>query len=124
MTNDKAEMMRGKKFDLEERTLQFCKGCIDLCKPLTRNILNAELIAQLIRASGSTGANYREANDSTTRKEFFYRIGICRKEAKESQYWLELLLHSDVKLFETIGPLIQEAHQLIKIFAKIAQSNT
>lgn len=109
------------KFDLEERTLKFSKNCIDLCKLIIKDSIRTELISQLIRSSGSTGANYREANESTTRREFFHRIGLCRREVKESKYWLELLLHANEKLSDKINPLIQEALELAKIFATICK---
>jgi four helix bundle protein len=81
------------------------------------------LVSQLIRAAGSVGANYREANDSATKKDFFHRIGICRRESKESKYWLELLLHANQKFFEKIEPLIDEALQLARIFASIVKDS-
>jgi len=115
--------MQNKRYDLEDRTLKFAKACIDLCKSLIRDSINIELVSQLIRASGSVGANYREANDSTTKKDFYHRIGICRREAKESKYWLELLLHSNPKFSSKIEPLIDEALQLARIFASIAKGN-
>jgi four helix bundle protein len=87
--------MADKKYDLEERTLKFAEDCIDLCKSLMKNTINTELIGQLISASSSVGANYREANDSISKKDFYHRISICRREAKESKYWLELLLHAN-----------------------------
>jgi four helix bundle protein len=111
------------KYDLEERTLKFAQNCIDLCKIISKDTINSTLINQLIRASGSVGANYREANNSITKKEFFYRIAICRKEAKESKYWLELLLHANQKLSGEIIPLIDEALQLARIFSSIANNN-
>ena len=120
MENDKVP---NKKFDLEDRTLKFAKDCIDLCKLVIRDTINIELVSQLVRASGSIGANYREANDSITKKDFFYRIGICRREAKESKYWLELLCHSNHQFSSKIEPLIDEALQLARIFASIAKSN-
>lgn len=79
------------RFDLEERTSEFAKSVINLCKKLPHNAINWELIAQLIRASGSVGANYCEANDALSKKDFSHRIKITRKEAKESYYWLDLL---------------------------------
>lgn len=117
--------MINRKFDLEERTLKFSKECIDLCKLLIRDCINIELISQLVRSSGSVGANYREANDSTTKKDFYHRIGICRREAKESKYWLELLLHTNQEFSDKdkIEQLIEEAFQLTKIFASIVKSN-
>jgi len=115
--------MQNKKYDLEDRTLKFTKDCIDLCKLLIRDTINIELISQLIRASGSVGANYREANDSTTKKDFYHRIGICRRESKESKYWLELLSHSNQKFLDKIRPLPDEALQLARIFSSIAKGN-
>ncbi len=115
--------MQNKKYDLEDRTLKFAKDCIDLCKLLVRDTINIELVSQLIRSSGSVGANYREANDSTTKKDFFHRIGICRREAKESKYWLELLSHSNQKFSDKIEPLSDEALQLARIFASIVENN-
>jgi len=115
--------MQNKKYDLEERTMKFAKDCIDLCKLFMRDTINIELVSQLIRASSSVGANYREANDSTTRKDFFHRIGICRREAKESKYWLELLSHANLKFSQKMDFLIDEALQLARIFSSIAKGN-
>jgi len=116
--------MPDKKYDLEDRTLKFARDCIDLCKLLIRDTINIELVSQLIRASGSVGANYREANDSTTKKDFYHRIGICRRESKESKYWLELLLHANQKFPDKIEPLADGALQLARIFASIAKDNS
>jgi len=115
--------MQNKKYDLEDRTLKFAKDCIDLCRLFMRDTINIELVSQLIRASSSVGANYREANDSTTKKDFYHRIGICRRESKESKYWLELLLHSNQKLSDKIDSLTDEALQLARIFASIVKDN-
>ncbi len=117
MTNDK---MTKRGFDLEERTLKFAKGCVDLCQSLPKNMTNSEFTNQLIRSSSSVGANYREANDSITRKEFYHRIGISRKESKESKYWLELVEHSNVEFKGPIDVLIEESFQLTKIFSAIS----
>lgn len=116
--------MQNKKYDLEDRTLKFAKSCIDLCKLLIKDTINIELVSQLVRASSSVGANYREANDSVTKKDFFYRVGICRRESKESKYWLELLSHSNRKFSIQMEPLIDEALQLARIFASITKSNS
>ena len=109
-------------YDLENRTLEFAKGCIDLCKLMMKDTVNRELVGQLVRAAGSVGANYREANDARTKREFYHRIGICRKEAKESRYWLELLHHANTKCPDNVALLIDEALQLSKIFATISRS--
>jgi len=107
------------KYDLEERTLKFSKYCVDLCKKVEKNIINNELIKQLIRSACSIGANYREANDTITKKDFLHKAGICRREAKESKYWLELVLHANQKLNKEIEPLIDESLQLARIFASM-----
>ena len=78
------------------------------------------MVGQLVRAAGSVGANYREGNDAGTEKEFYYRIGICRKEAKETKYWLELLRHANSDLTGSIDVFIDEALQLSRIFAAIS----
>ena len=108
-----------KKFDLEERTLFFAKKVIDLIKNLPKNTVNFEMSSQVMRSAGSIGANYREANDSLGKKDFFMRVRICRKEAKETRYWLELLFHNNPELKTVIEPLIQESSELIKIFSAI-----
>ena len=78
-------------YDLEERTFQFAKRVRELISKLSKTISNVEDSAQLTRCSGSVGANYIEANDSISRKDFGYRIKICRKEAKESKFFLRLI---------------------------------
>jgi four helix bundle protein len=115
--------MENKKYDLEERTLKYATVCIDLCRLLKRDIVNVELIRQLIRASGSVGANYREANNATTKKEFYYRIGISRREAKESKFWLELLLYANQNNIKNIEPIKNESLQLARIFSTIVKNN-
>jgi four helix bundle protein len=107
-------------FDLEERTLEFAKLVIRVCKQLPQNVINKELIAQLIRASGSVGANYREANDALSKKDFSHRIKITRKEAKESSYWLDLLKETNPEYREEISKLLTESVELKKIFSSIA----
>ncbi len=84
------EIRNSKQYDLEERTLTFAKDVIKFVKNLPRTIANIEIIKQLARASGSVGANYIEANEALSKKDFIMRVKICRKEAKESGYWLKL----------------------------------
>ena len=109
-----------KRYDLEERTLEFGKRVIRLCQSLPKNTVNFKLIDQLIRSGTSIGANYREANETETRKDFRYRIRICRKEAKESTYWLKLVIEANPTLSSRIEPLVQEGCEFVKIFAAIA----
>jgi len=78
-----------------------------------------EIIAQLIRSSGSVGANYREANDALSKKDFSHRIKITRKEAKESCYWLDLLIEAAPEFEAEVRKLLTEASELKKIFSSI-----
>ena len=78
-------------YDLEERTFLFAKNVRSFVRKLPKTIANIEDGKQLINASGSVGANYIEANESFSKKDFIFRIKICRKEAKESKYWLRLV---------------------------------
>jgi len=79
------------KYDLEDRTARFAESIIDLCKKWPKNAITLPLIDQLIRAGTSIGANYCEANGASSKKDFKNKIFICKKESKESQYWLRLL---------------------------------
>ena len=78
-------------YDLEDRTLEFAGRVREFVKRLNRTLANTEDAKQLIRASGSVGANYIEANEALSKKDFVMRAKICRKEAKETAYWLRLL---------------------------------
>jgi len=80
------KIQNSKRYDLEERTLKFAKEVIKFIKSLPKTIANIEIIKQLVRSSGSVGANYIEANEALSKKDFIMWIKICRKEAKESRY--------------------------------------
>ena len=109
-------------YDLEERTFQFAKEVRLFVKTLPKTIANIEDGKQLIKASGSVGANYREANESLSKKDFVFRIKICRKEAKESAYWLRLIHETNnLKNAKDAISLIQEASELKKIFSSILE---
>ena len=109
-----------KPYDLEERTFQFAKDVRAFVKLLHRSIANEEDTRQLIRASGSVGANYIEANESLGKKDFGLHIKISRKEAKESRYWVRLLdTGEEESLGKTRDALMQEATELMKIFGSI-----
>jgi len=82
---------KSKQYDLEDRTLVFAKKVRAFMKKLPKTLTNIEDGKQLIKASGSVGANYIEANESLSKKDFLLRIKVCRKEAKESRYWLKLI---------------------------------
>jgi four helix bundle protein len=111
-----------KQYDLEPRTLEFAKNVRTFVSRLNKSSANFEDGKQLIRSSGSVGANYIEANESLGKKDFSMRIKICLKEAKESRYWLKLLdTQQDSELQKERIKLEKEADELLKIFAAILQ---
>jgi four helix bundle protein len=111
-----------KQYDLEDRTLEFAKASRIFVKKLQRTIANIEDAKQFIRASGSIGANYIEANESIGKKDFVMKIKTCRREAKESGYWLRLL-DCDGGLESTRTKLLGEAQELMKIFGAIVRKS-
>ena len=109
-----------KTYDLEDRTFNFANNVRGFIKELPKTIANTEDIKQLVRASGSVGANYIEANEPISKKDFIYRIKICRKESKESRFFLRLLDTSNrTDLDQVRSELVQEAMELTKIFGAI-----
>jgi four helix bundle protein len=107
------------KYDLEERTFKFARDVRFMIKQLPKNnTIVKEDGPQLLKASGSVGANYCEANDALSRKDFVYRMRVSRKEARESHYWLRLIDATVESNNETMR-LIQEALELRKIFSAI-----
>lgn len=105
---------------LDTRTYLFAKKTRVLLRLMKHDFVSLEDAKQLTRSSGSVGANYIEANESLSSKDFIYRIKICKKEVKESIYWLELLPNSKNKTSEQLKvELIDEASQLLRILASI-----
>ena len=114
-----------KQYDLEDRTFEFAQRVRAFVKKVHRSLANMEDSKQLVRASGSVGANYIEANDSLSKKDFVMRIKICRKEAKESRYWLKLIDTRDESAQEKErGYLVKEASELMNIFGAILSKST
>lgn len=112
------------KYDLEDRTFEFAQAVRRFVKRLPRTICNIEDVKQVVRSSGSVGSNYIEANDSLGRKDFLMRIRICRKESKESRYWLRLLDTQEQEVLQQERVrLIDEAEQLMKIFGAILRNS-
>ena len=116
------KIQSSKKYDLAERTLKFAKQVVIYVHKLPKTMANTEQGKQLIRSSGSIGANYIEAEEALSRKDFVMRIKISRKEAKESRYWLELTEPQDAVLEEKSN-LKQEAMELTKIFGAIVEKS-
>ena len=113
-----------KQCDLEDRTFIFAKDVRAFAKQIPRTLANIEDTKQVVRASGSVGANYIEANESLSEKDFVMRIKICRKEAKESRYWLRLIDAGDDSTVEKYrGDLVQEATELTSIFGAIVRKS-
>jgi four helix bundle protein len=112
--------MAGKRtYDLEERTYEFARDCRLLIRELTKTITNIEDGKQLIKSSGSIGANYIEANENLGGKDLKFRLKISIKEAKESKYWLRLLGELNDNCIEEISRLISKPEELRKIFSAI-----
>ena len=108
---------QNKPYDLEDRTFEFAKKIRLFVKKLPKTITNIEDGKQLIRSSGSIGANYIEANEALSKKDFMMRTKICRKEAKESAYWLRLIIEiNDVEYKNEGLALFNEAVELKKFF--------
>lgn len=107
-------------YDLEERTAKFSEKIIDLCRKAPKNVITVPIIDQLIRAATSVGANYCEANGASSKKDFTNKIFICKKEAKESAYWLRMLARAVLELQQECRENWKEAHELVLIFGSIA----
>ncbi len=113
-----------KHYDLEDRTLLFAKNVRTFVKGLKNSLSNIEDAKQLVRSSGSVGANYIEANEALGKKDFLMRIKICRKEAKESRFWLRLVdTYDDLELETVRKQLEQEAFELTNIFGAILRKS-
>lgn len=115
------ETIHKKAYDLGDRTYNFARDVIAFIKTIPRNISNIEIAKQLVRSAGSVGANYIEANESLSKKDFIMRIKICRKECKESNYWLKLVEINDDSSEAIKQQLGNEAIELMKIFNAIVE---
>jgi len=111
------------KYDLEERTAKFAEEIIDFVRTIKQDAVNRRIIDQLVGAAGSAGANYCEAVEAESKKDFIHKIGIVKKEIKETKHWLRLLARANPERKEEIRKHWQEAHELLLIFAKISRSS-
>jgi four helix bundle protein len=117
------ENQNSKRYDLEDRTFRFAKEIRRFVKKLPRTVSNYEDVKQLVRASGSVGANYIEANESLSKKDFRLRIRISRKEAKECIYWLRLVdIGTEPALERERESWVQEGTEIMKILAAILRN--
>ncbi len=118
MTND-GKGTPNRPFDLEERTAKFGEAAVGFAKRIPVTPVTESIIRQLVRSSTSIGANYCEADDAGSRKEFLYRISLCKREARETKYWLRVLASAGTEWKEEARALWREAKELHLIFAKI-----
>ena len=108
-----------KQFDLEERTAKFGESIIEFVQKLPKNSVNNPLINQIVRSGTSVGANYMEADEAESKKDFSHKIAICKKEAKETMYWLRILAKANPNKKEECRELWKEDHELVLIFSAI-----
>jgi len=110
-------------YDLEERTAVFGEMVIDIARKIPNDPVNKRLIEQFVGSGGSIGANYCEANESESKKDFIHKMGIAKKEIKETRHWIRLLARTNPKLREEFRKIWQEAQELLLIFSKIISSS-
>ena len=115
-------MTKNTSYDLEERLAKFAERVINLVKRIPNNNINQRLISQIVGSSGSSGANYCEACEAESKKDFKHKIGIVKKELRETKHWLRLIAKANSKEIDELRKLWQECHELLLIFSKILRS--
>jgi four helix bundle protein len=118
MANDDSDKQKP-KYDLEERSALFGEAVIGFAKKVPINVVTYPLIDQVVRAGTSIGANYVEADEAVSKKEFRFKIGTCKKEAKESKHWLRMIAAAEESMKPEARVLWQEAKELHLIFCAI-----
>lgn len=111
-----------KKYDLAERTVKFGEAIIEFVQCLPDNPINRPLVNQIVRSGTSIGANYREADGAESKKDFQHKIGISKKEAKETLHWLRMIAKANPNYAVQCRTLWQETHELVLIFSAITRS--
>ena len=119
MTNQIQNPNNKKKYDLEERTAKFGEDIIKFVNSFTRNAINNPLITQLVRSGTSIGGNYMEADGAESKKDFRHKIGICKKESKETLHWLRMIATANPIRKDECRIHWKEAHELVLIFSSI-----
>lgn len=107
------------KHSLESRTIKFSGEVILFARLLKKDAINLPLVSQIVRSATSIGANYHEANGASSGKDFKNKIYICKKEARETKYWLQVIAEANPEYKERCRELWQEVHELVLIFSKI-----
>ena len=121
MAQDKTQKQ---DFDLEERTARFGEAVIRFVRKIPKDTINVTLISQLTRAATSIGANYCEADDGVSRKDFRNKIGLCRKESRETKHWLRMIAYANPDNLKESRTLWREAQELTLIFSSILKRKT
>lgn len=119
MSNQAKKPNDKNKYDLAKRTSSFGVGIIRFLKGIRQNSINRSIISQLIRSATSIGANYMEADCAESKKDFRHKIGICKKESKETTHWLHMLATANPELEDECRKHWKEAHELTLIFSAI-----
>ena len=120
----KPENPKKRIFDLEERTAKFGEIIIGFAQDIPRNVVTTPLISQLVRSATSIGANYCEADDARTKKDFLYKINTCRQESRETKHWLRMVAKAVPKYKEETNKYRREAQELNLIFASIIRGKS
>lgn len=120
-SNPKAPMTKP-AYDLEERTAKFSEHIIDFCKSLPESTITRPLISQLVRSGTSISANYCEADEASSKRDFINKISIAKKETKETKHWLRIIAHTVQQSKEQSRTLWREAQELNLIFASIIRN--
>jgi len=114
-----SDSQTSRKYDLAERTARFGETAIRFCRRVKATAITSPLIRQLVRSATSIGANYVEADEAGSKKEFRYRISVCKRETRETQYWLRMLVAAAPEHAEEARELWREAKELVLIFGTI-----
>ncbi len=110
------------QYDLEERTARFGEAVIALARMVPQNVVTRPLISQLVRCATSVGANYCEADEAETKKEFRYRIGVCKREARETRFQIRMIVAAEPQMRDEARVVWQEGKELTLIFAAILRT--
>ncbi|MBM4047475.1 MAG: four helix bundle protein [Planctomycetes bacterium] len=119
MVNDTGKGEQGKEYDLAERTAKFGEAIIGFAKRIKVNDITRPLVGQIVSAATSVGANYCEADEAQSRKDFRHKIGTCKKESRETGFWIRMILAAQSDLKDDARPLWKESRELTLIFAAI-----
>lgn len=114
---------KNQKYDLEERTAKFGEDIIEFAKKIPKNVITIPLIGQLVRAGTSVGSNYCEADCAESKKDFEHKMGICKKESKETKHWLRMIPKATPELRDDARKLWRESNELNLIFSSIVNKS-